>query len=43
MHSGFRFQNFEILDIQGVLKIYKTQKMRDPLQNKRSLSLYTNV
>ena len=27
MHSGCRFQNFEILDLEGVLKIYKTQNI----------------
>ena len=29
MHSGFRFQNFKILDILGVPKIYKTQKREE--------------
>ena len=33
MHSGFRFQNFEILDIEGVLKIYKTQNIRTQITN----------
>ena len=33
MHSGLRFQNFEILDIEGVPKIYETQNIRTQISN----------
>ena len=35
MHSGFRFQNFQIIDIKDVIEIQKTQKMKTQILNKK--------